>query len=453
LSGVHLTVRPGPPLAGRFTPPGDKSITHRACLLALLAPGISEIRGPNPGADCASTVRCGEELGLEVLARAHEGEAGSDTLRLRGRGGVLDEPRRVLDCGNSGTTLRLLAGIVATQPFLSVLAGDASLHRRPVGRVVEPLSQMGATVFARDRDRCPPLVVRGARLQAIRYAVPVASAQVATCVLLAGLSAAGHTSVELPGPARDHTERMLAAAGIPIRREALDGGGRRVTVQGPAMPRALSLTVPGDFSAAAFFLAGAAATLGARVTAAGVNLNPTRTALLDVLAAMGAAVEVTGSRTEAGEELGDVTVTGPARLTAFDIPPAWVPRLIDEIPAWAMAASAAHGRSRLTGAAELRLKESDRLAALAANLARLGIRADELPDGIEIEGGAVRGGRVDAAGDHRIAMAFAILGTRARDAVTIEDASSIATSYPGFSGDLAALGGAVEPGGAGVPGR
>ena len=452
MSGVRLTASPGPPLAGSFTPPGDKSITHRACLLALLAPGISEIRGPNPGDDCASTVRCAQELGLEVLADP-AGDPKSGTLRLRGRGGPLDEPRRILDCGNSGTTLRLLAGIVATQPFLSVLAGDASLHRRPVGRVVEPLRRMGATVCARDGDRCPPLVVRGARLQAIRYAVPVASAQVATCVLLAGLSAEGETSVELPGPARDHTERMMAAAGIPIRRDELAAGGRRVTVRGPASPQPLSLTVPGDFSAAAFFLAAAAATPGARVTATGVNLNPTRTGLLDVLARMGAAVKVEGARTEAGEERGDVTVVGPAHLAAFEIPPDWVPRLIDEVPAWAVAASAAQGRSRLAGAAELRLKESDRLAVLAANLARLGIRANELLDGIEIEGGGVRGGTVDAAGDHRIAMAFAVLGTRAQSAVTIEDASSIATSYPGFVADLGRLGGVVEPAGAGIAPR
>jgi 3-phosphoshikimate 1-carboxyvinyltransferase len=453
LSVVRLTVRPGPPLGGPFTPPGDKSITHRACLLALLAPGISEIRGANPGDDCASTVRCAQDLGLEVLDRGNEGGATPGTLRLRGRGGPLDEPRRVLDCGNSGTTLRLLAGIVATQPFLSVLAGDASLHRRPVGRVVEPLRRMGATVCARDRDRCPPLVVRGGTLQAIRYAVPVASAQVATCVLLAGLSADGETTVELPGPARDHTERMLAAAGVPLRREELEGGGRRVTVRGPARPGALSLTVPGDFSAAAFFLAAAAAAPGARVTATGVSLNPTRTGLLDVLARMGAGVEIEGRRTEAGEELGDVTVTGPRRLSAFDIPPEWVPRLIDEIPAWAVAASAADGRSRLTGAAELRLKESDRLAALAANLAHLGITADEFPDGIEIQGGMPRGGEVDAAADHRIAMAFAVMGTRAASAITIREASSIATSYPGFTADLARLGGLVEPATAGALSR
>jgi 3-phosphoshikimate 1-carboxyvinyltransferase len=450
LNGARLTVAPGPPLAGRFIPPGDKSITHRACLFALLADGVSEIRRPNPGEDCLSTVRCAEELGLEVLAHERAEAPNGGRLELRGRGGPIREPARVLDCGNSGTTLRLLAGIAATRPFLSVLAGDASLSRRPVGRVVEPLRRMGARVCARDDDRRPPLVVRGGLLKPIDYVVPVASAQVATCVLLAGLSAAGATSVELPGPARDHTERLLAASGVALRRDERPGGGRRVTVEGPAAPRPLSLTVPGDFSAAAFFLAAAAATPGARVTAVAVNLNPTRTGLLEVLAAMGAGIEVERRDLEAGEERGDVTVAGPDRLVAFDIPAEWVPRLIDEIPAWAVAASAARGRSRLSGAAELRHKESDRLAALASNLGRLGIAARERPDGIEIEGGEPRAGTVDAAGDHRIAMAFAALATRAGGPVTIDDAAAIATSYPGFAAELARLGGVVEPPGGGA---
>ena len=445
MSDVRLVVRPGPPLHGRFVPPGDKSITHRACLLALLAAEISEVRAPNPGEDCASTVRCAEALGLEVVAREPPGPERAGRWRLRGGGGALAEPRAVLDCGNSGTTLRLLAGVVARRPMLSVLAGDASLHRRPVARVIEPLRLMGATLWARDGDRLPPLVVRGATLKPVHVTLPVASAQVASCVLLAALSAQGESSVELPGPARDHTERMLADAGVPIEVEPGPAGGRRVTVRGPAAPRPLSLTVPGDFSAAAYFLAAAAATPGARVTAAGVNLNPTRTGLLDVLAAMGAGVEVGGRRREGGEDVGEVTVTGPDGLAAFEIPRAWVPRLIDEIPAWMVAASAARGTSRLTGAGELRVKESDRIAALAANLGRLGVPAREHPDGLEIDGAPVRGGTVDAAGDHRIAMAFAVLGARAGGPVVIEEAASIATSYPGFSSDFTALGGAIGP--------
>jgi 3-phosphoshikimate 1-carboxyvinyltransferase len=441
---VPLTVRPGAPLSGSFRPPGDKSITHRAVLLALLSRGRSEIRGANPGEDCARTLACARALGLE-LAGGGPDAAREAPLALEGHGDRLEEPRAILDCGNSGTALRLLAGIVAARPFLSILAGDASLSRRPVDRVSEPLRQMGATLHARDGDRLPPLVVRGAMLRPIRYAVPIASAQVATCVLLAGLGTRGETSVELPGPARDHTERMLAAAGVALERRDLPGGGRQVTLRGPAEPRPLSLAVPGDFSAAAFFLAAAAASPGARVTAMGVSLNPTRTGLLEVLGEMGAGVEIGGRAVEGGEERGDVTVRGPDRLTAFDIPAAWVPRLVDEIPAWVIAASAAAGRSSITGAAELRHKESDRIATLARGLARLGITARERTDGLEIEGGDPRGGRIEAEGDHRIAMAFATLATRAAGPVEIDDAASIATSYPGFVATLSALGGAVEP--------
>ena len=443
MSSVPLTVRPGAPLSGSFRPPGDKSITHRAVLLALLARGRSEIRGANHGEDCAHTLACARALGLG-LAGGGPDAAPAAPLTLEGRGERLDEPRAILDCGNSGTALRLLAGIVAARPFLSILAGDASLSRRPVDRVIEPLRQMGATLHARHGDRLPPLVVRGATLRPIRYAQPIASAQVATCVLLAGLGARGETQVELPGPARDHTERMLAAAGVALERHDLPSGGRRVTLGGPAEPRPLSLAVPGDISAAAFFLAAAAASPGARVTALGVSLNPTRTGLLEVLAEMGAGIEIAGRTCEGGEERGDVTVSGPDRLAAFDIPATWVPRLIDEIPAWMIAASAAAGRSSFSGAAELRHKESDRIATLARGLARLGISARERPDGLDIEGGRARGGRIEAEGDHRIAMAFATLATRAAGPVEIDDAASIATSYPDFAATLAALGGAVE---------
>jgi 3-phosphoshikimate 1-carboxyvinyltransferase len=440
---VRLTVHPGPPLQGRFAPPGDKSITHRALLLALLAEGESRIAHANPGEDCASTRHCAEALGLEVVSRGRADAPG--TMTLCGRGATLTEPRTVLECGNSGTTLRLLAGVVAGQPFLSVLSGDASLNRRPVERVITPLRAMGAELHARDQDRHPPLVIHGAALKAIRHALPVASAQVASCVLLAGLFANGTTEVTLPGPARDHTERMLPACGVPIEREARSDGGRRVAVQGPSRVSPISLRVPGDFSAAAFFLAIAAATPGARVTAADVNLNPTRTGLLETLAAMGATVETRAVRLEGGEETGDVTVTGAEMLSGFDVPAEWLPRMIDEVPALAVAAALARGTTRISGASELRVKESDRLAAIAANLARLGITARERPDGLEIEGGTVQGGNVASRGDHRVAMAFATLGAAARAPITVDDAASIATSYPGFAGTLADLGGVIEP--------
>jgi len=285
--------------------------------------------------------------------------------------------------------------------------------------------------------------VRGAALRGIHYRLPVSSAQVASCVLLAALAAHGATTVEL-GPARDHTENMLPAFGVPVKMTpAASDGLRARTVVGPACPRGIRLEVPGDFSAAAFFLAAAAAMPGATITATGVNLNPTRTGLLEILETMGARVERTAVRSEGGEPLGDVTVTGPERLRPCAIPAALVPRMIDEIPAWTIAASAAAGTSTVSGAAELRVKESDRLAALARQLSRLGVRVEERPDGLAVTGGAIGGGRVDALGDHRIAMTLAVLATRASDPVTVEGAGEIATSFPGFLATLAALGGEV----------
>jgi 3-phosphoshikimate 1-carboxyvinyltransferase len=334
--------------------------------------------------------------------------------------------------------------VLATQPFASVLAGDASLARRPVARIVEPLRRMGARVSARDGDRVPPLHIEGGPLAGVAHELPVASAQVASCLLLAGLGAAGETSVTLPGPARDHTERMLPAFGIPVGIELREARGPRLAVQGPAVPRGTPVRVPGDPSAAAFFLAAAAATPGARVTARAMSLNPTRTGLLDALSAMGAIVEIRPAANEGGEPVGDVTVAGPDHLVGFEVPDAWLPRLVDEVPAWAIAAASATGVSRLRGAAELRVKESDRLAAIARNLARLGVTVRELGDGLEIEGGVVSGGVVDSSGDHRIAMAFAVIGTRARGPVTVDDARSIATSFPGFVSTLRRLGGNVE---------
>ncbi|HET7224259.1 MAG TPA: 3-phosphoshikimate 1-carboxyvinyltransferase [Candidatus Eisenbacteria bacterium] len=436
-----MVVRPGPPLTGRFAPPGDKSITHRACLLGALADGVTRVRNANPGADARATLAAVQMLGARV-------DVTGETLAITGAGGALAEPADVIDCGNSGTALRMLAGVLAPHPLLAVLTGDASLRARPMARVIEPLTAMGATLVARGGNRLPPLVVRGARLTGIRWRLEVASAQVASCVLLAGLGAAGETVVELPGPARDHTERMLPAFGIEVARADGDGA-HRLAVRGPVVPRATGLTVPGDFSAAAFFLAAAAAAPGASVTATGVGLNPTRTGLLQVLEAMGARVETTVRGHEANEPVGDVTVTGPARLRAFDVPAAWLPRLVDEVPAWAVAAAAADGVSRVQGAAELRVKESDRLAALAQGLAALGIEVGEAPDGLAIRGGPVAGGRVRAHDDHRIAMAFAVLATRAGGEVSIDDARGIGTSYPSFGEQFRALGGATD----GIPGE
>ena len=433
---MKLVIAPGPPLAGRLVPPGDKSITHRALLLALVAEGASEIRGANLGEDCRATARCAAELGARVSPLV-------DGWTVEPAG--LHASVAPLDCGNSGTTLRLLAGVVAARPFRSVLTGDASLRRRPVDRIIEPLRRMGAQLRAQEHDRVPPLEIEGARPVPIRYHIPVASAQVASCILLAALEADGETEITLPGPARDHTERMLRAAGVELTETALAGGGRRVLLRGPARLPGGHVLVPGDFSAAAFFLAAAAAQPGARVEVEEVGLNPTRTRLLDVLERMGARIERIEREGPGGERTGRVVVTGPERLVGVDVPAEWVPGMIDEVPAWVVAASAARGTSKLAGAGELRHKESDRIQALARNLVTLGIEAREQPDGLEVVGGSPRGGRVQASGDHRIARAFAVLAGRAREPIEIDDAASIATSSPGFLATLAALGGRIQP--------
>jgi 3-phosphoshikimate 1-carboxyvinyltransferase len=432
---ARLTVHPGPALAGEVRLPGDKSITHRAILLALMGEGETRVTGANPGADCASTLAAAEALG--VVAESH-----GDELTLRH--GTLHAPAHVLDCGNSGSTLRMLAGVLAGLPFEATLDGDDSLRRRPVGRVITPLRAMGAMLHARDSDRLPPLTVRGGVTRPFRGRLEVPSAQVASAVTFAAMRAVGESVIEIPGPARDHTERMLVAAGIPLREEPLPDGGRRVTLTGPVAAGSRVIDVPGDLSAAAFFLAAAATRPGARVTARGVGLNPTRSGLLDVMRAMGASVRVTPVASRGGEPRGDVTVEGGA-LEAFEIPPAWLPRLVDEVPAWVILAAHARGTSRLTGATELRLKESDRLATLATGLATLGIAVREHPDGLEITGGVCGGGTVTSAGDHRIAMTFAVLATGAREPITIDDTRSIATSFPGFEPALASLGARLDP--------
>ena len=425
-------VEPARDFGGAFAPPGDKSITHRALILGALATGETRVEHANPGEDCGSTAACLKALGVRIDTR-------DDAWMVRGRGGRLVPPDHDLDCGNSGTTLRLLAGVLAAPPFASVLDGDDTLRRRPVARVIAPLRRMGAELTAREGDRLPPLSILGGPLRPIRHELEVASAQVASCVLLAGLFARGRTSVVLPGPARDHTERMLGAFGAEVAVTAREGGGREAAVEGEAALRGTLVRVPGDFSAAAFFLALAAATPGAAITATGVSLNPTRTGLLDVLERMGARVARVPAGEQAGEPVGDVTVTGPERLTGTTIAAEELPAMIDEVPAWAIAAARARGVSRLTGGGELRVKESDRLAALAANLRAVGIEAADRGEALEIAGGEVRGGAVQARGDHRVAMAFAALGTLAREGVAVDDGRSIDTSFPGFMDTLARL--------------
>jgi len=432
-------VRRGRRLEGEFTPPGDKSITHRAILFGLLASGETRIRGANSGEDCARSSAAAVALGARV-------ETQDGDWLVTGTAGGWKAASAPLDCGNSGTTLRLLAGIVAGRPGRTRLLGDASLSRRPMRRIAEPLGRMGARLEGTGEKCTPPIDVHGAQLHGIDYDAPMASAQVATCTLLAGLAASGSTRVTLPGPARDHTERLLPAFGVVLEQERLAHGGRTVRVAGGAQLAATAVDVPGDFSAAAFALAAAAAEPGASVTARHVNLNPTRTAFLDVLREMGARVDVTDEQVVSGEPRGDVTVTGPGRLRAFDIPAEWLPRMVDEVPAWAVVASAAAGTSRLTGAGELRVKESDRIASVAAGLRALGLVCEEGRDGLAVTGGPARGGaRILTHHDHRIAMAFAVLAARLSEPLWFDDLASVPTSYPAFFETLEALGAELVP--------
>jgi 3-phosphoshikimate 1-carboxyvinyltransferase len=418
-----VTCRRRGPLRGAFEVPGDKSVSHRALLFAALAQGESRVRGLLRAGDVHSTWKAVEALGARV--REEDAEVVVTPPER------LHEPGDVIDCGNSGTSLRLLAGVLAGIPGLSVLTGDASLRRRPVRRVIDPLRRMGATLSARDGDRLPPLVVRGGSLRGTRIALDVPSAQVKSAVLLAGLSAEGETMVVEPAASRDHTERMLSRMGAPLRVEGLS-----VTVS-PGRLRGGPVDVPGDISSAAFFLCGAAALPGSRVEARGVGTNPTRTGLLDVLRAMGARVELANERESAGEPRADVTVHGGG-LVATTIGGALVPRLIDELPVIMVMATQARGRTLIRDARELRVKESDRLAAMGETLARAGARIELFEDGCAIEGPTpLRGVEVRTRMDHRVAMSMAVAQLLAGgDEVVLDDVACVDTSFPGFFGIL-----------------
>lgn len=436
---MRLVVRPARGLAGRLEVPGDKSISHRAALLGALARGTTEVQGYLEADDCLRTLRAVEALGVEVTRK------GPGEYRIAGAGpGGFSEPADVLDCGNSGTTARLLLGVLAAQPFWTFLTGDDSLRRRPMARVVAPLTAMGATVVGRAAAGRLPLGIRGGRLRALHWDLPVASAQVKSAILLAGLHADGPVSVTEPAASRDHSERLLRQFGARIERRGL------TTTIEPGALQAIVVRVPGDISSAAFLLVAGAVVPDSRVTVAGVGLNPTRTGALEVLEAMGAPLTVqAGGDAGAGEPIGDVTVAS-AELRATTVGGALIPRLIDEVPVLTVAAACARGRTEIRDAAELRVKESDRLAALARELGRLGARVAEQPDGLVVEGGApLVGARVSSGGDHRIAMALAVAGLVARGTTVVEDADCIVTSFPQFADCLNALAGepvvVVEP--------
>jgi len=420
---VNFRVRPIERLAGTVEVPGDKSVSHRAALLGALANGVTEVQGYLEGEDCLRTLTAIQMMGVEVTKK------GPGHYRIAGAGlDGLVEPGDVVDCGNSGTTARLLIGLLAGQPFWTLLTGDESLRRRPMKRVVEPLGRMGATIVGRADGGRLPLAVRGAeRPRAISYDSPVASAQVKSAILLAGLRADGPVTVTEPAPSRDHSEVMLGAFGARVER-----GERRVTLH-PGPLRATTVQVPGDISSAAFLLVAGALVRDARLTVAGVGVNPTRTGLLDVLTAMGVTVNRTAVDGPAeGERIAALSVES-AEPVGTTVGGTLIPRLIDEVPALAVLAAVARGSTEIRDAGELRVKESDRIAAVTRELGKMGVRIEERPDGMVIPGGQrFRGAHVASGGDHRMAMALAVAGLVADGETVVEDVACVQTSFPTF---------------------
>jgi 3-phosphoshikimate 1-carboxyvinyltransferase len=421
---ADLVINPVQSLTGTIVLPGDKSISHRSVMLAGLADGETVITGFLTGEDTMNTARAMQALGVEI-----EG-IGTPRLVVRGRGlHGLTEPSAVLDLGNAGTGMRLVAGLLAGQNFFSVLTGDQYLRKRPMARIVDPLRKMGAVIDGRADGKFAPLAIRGSRLRAIDYESPIASAQVKSAILLAALFAEGTSSVNEPSKSRDHTERMLRFFGVDVHEE-----GTCVSVRGRQQLKSKGLLeIPSDISSAAFFMVAACIVPGSNLLIKNIGVNPTRTGVIDILHAMGADIMLENLREQAGEPVADIRVRH-ARLRSTEIAGDVIPRAIDEIPILAVAAAYADGTTVIRDASELRVKESDRIATMAAELRRMGVGVQERPDGMEVTGGARLTGAVcQSHGDHRIAMSVAIAGLRATGETTIRDAAWIDTSFPGFA--------------------
>ncbi|KPK70086.1 MAG: 3-phosphoshikimate 1-carboxyvinyltransferase [Acidithiobacillales bacterium SM23_46] len=426
---TRYLVQPGGCLRGNVRVPGDKSISHRAVMLGSLAEGVTRVSGLLEGEDVLSTLGAFRAMGV----RAEGPDGGMLVVHGAGMRG-LRSPSEPLDMGNSGTAMRLMAGILAGQSFDSVLIGDESLSKRPMKRVAEPLARMGAVIETAEGGRPPLRICGGKRLRGIDYAMPMASAQVKSSLLLAGLYAEGITSVTEPAPTRDHTERMLRGFGYDV-----ETGAGQVRLRGGGKLRACDIDVPSDISSATFFLVGASIAPGSDLLLQHVGINPTRIGVLNILKLMGGNLELLNAREVGGEPVADIRVRH-AVLRGVRIPEDQVPLAIDEFPALFIAAACADGETVLTGAHELRVKESDRIAVMAEGLNCLGVTAQETPDGIVIRGGKFGGGAVDSRGDHRIAMSFAMAALRATGPVTVNDCKNVATSFPGFA-ELAARAG------------
>jgi 3-phosphoshikimate 1-carboxyvinyltransferase len=425
----ELLVSRAPTIEAEIRVPGDKSMSHRAVLLSSLSNGTCVVRGFLASEDCQRTVRAMQDLGIEIA------QADDTTLIVHGARGNFQPASQPIDCGNSGTLMRLLCGIAATLPFETTLVGDASLSSRPMRRVVEPLAQMGASISVSGTKGTAPLVIQGNRLRPIRYVLPVASAQVKSAILFAALNASGKTTVIEPVATRDHTERMMAYYLVQSQREK-QGKGFAISLYGDQVPESRDFTVPGDISSAAFWLVAAAAQEDSDLLVREVGLNKTRTGILSVLLRMGAHVREVIEDFDQLEPRGQVRIQG-GRLRGTIIEGEEVPNVIDEIPILAIAGALAQGKTIIRDAKELRTKETDRLAAIAANLTEMGVEVVELEDGLEIYGGApLLAARLKSYGDHRIAMAFAIAGMFADKETLIEDVDCIDTSYPGFAEQL-----------------
>jgi 3-phosphoshikimate 1-carboxyvinyltransferase len=418
---IQYKVAPGGRLQGRVRVAGDKSISHRSVMLGSLAEGVTHVTGLLEGEDVLCTLAAFRAMGVQAKGP----DQGRLTIQGVGLHG-LRPPAQPLDMGNSGTAMRLMAGILAGQAFDSVLVGDESLSKRPMKRVSDPLGQMGARIGTEEGGRPPLRIHGGQRLRGIEYRMPMASAQVKSSLLLAGLYAEGETVVTEPAPTRDHTERMLRGFGYAVQVD-----GPVIRVRGGGRLRARDIDVPADISSATFFLVGAAISPGSDLVLEHVGVNPTRIGVINILLLMGADLTLENPREVGGEPVADLRIRG-SRLKGIRIPEDQVPLAIDEFPALFIAAACAEGETVLTGAHELRVKESDRIAAMAQGLKRLGVEAQETPDGIIIRGGRLGGGEVDSFGDHRIAMSFAIAGLRASGPVTIRDCKNVATSFPDF---------------------
>lgn len=420
-------ITPSGPLEGTVRLPGDKSISHRYAMLAALADGTSKISNYSSGADCHSTLACLRGLGIEIEVQDRE-----VTVHGKGMRGFR-EPSGDLDVGNSGSAIRMLAGLLAAQPFRSRLIGDESVTRRPMGRIMTPLQQMGARLHARD-EKFPPLVIEGGEVKAIDYTSPIASAQVKTCVLFAGLFAEGTTTVREPAKTRDHTEVALRQFGVEV-----ETGRNFASITGPVKLEAKDLSVPGDISAAAFFLVAGAIVPGSNLVLQSVGLNPTRASLIDFLVSAGADIRILDMGMRFGEPVGDLQVRG-SRLKGGTIDGALAASLIDEIPVISILGAVSENGLTVRDAAELRVKETDRIETVAANLRKMGVEIETTPDGFHIPGRqTLRGARVHSYGDHRIAMAFAVAGLRAEGNVEIEEAEAASVSFPEFWDTLRAI--------------